>query len=131
MSNLPVASHNLAAKLLDLIKAMPTDKYDALNAKYKDYVAAVEVAKAAIAKAKEKCVECGACGAVIENEEGWTDCRKNQYCDECKEGLINYPYEAFAGDEPDMDDWVFVECCDTACMFNRNKHYVKKTDSKD
>ena len=84
MSNLSVASHNLAAKLLDLIKAMPTDKYDALNAKYKDYVAAVEVAKAAIAKA-HKDVKipkvCGMCGdrfeVRVENaEDGWCmNCR--------------------------------------------------------
>jgi len=80
MSNLSVASHNLAAKLLDLIKAMPTDKYDALNAKYKDYVAAVEVAKAAMVKAKEdndndNGVACERCGDTTCEEDSHYNCR--------------------------------------------------------
>jgi hypothetical protein len=84
MSNLSVVSHTLAAKLLELIAAMPTESHAALNAKHKEFEKAVEVAKAAIAKA-HKDVKipkvCGMCGdrfeVRVENaEDGWCmNCR--------------------------------------------------------
>jgi hypothetical protein len=104
MSNLSVASHNLAAKLLDLIKAMPTDKYDALNAKYKDYVAAVEVAKAAMVKAKED----------NDNDNG-VACERS--VDDIEEPNV-YPYKkcsvcserSSCGNYNDNKEWVCESC---------------------